>query len=363
MRPAEILYHRATAGGGLTTSLADLVEFVRFVQAGGFINGREVLRRETLRQMLGATAQAGSDSESYGFGSGINRGEQYWYAGGDLGGYHTVILWFPEHGKALITLAASPSVMATWGLVPKIMEAWFGQPKKAPAAPVIPHVRAREYATRVVGIYRPVRYPHHDIAKTFVITMDRPVQMNPDASLNYGGEKWIAVAPLRFRHEFEERYLTFEADSGGHIHFLNHDAERVSWYQSGRAAVAFFFGFIGLAVALLWMCRRSSNCRPLRWTSWALILHSCLWLGAVLFADPQRLIIGIPWYLTVALTVGMTVPLLWLFLFGSTCAALWRRKWPISVACGRVLATALLSIYLPFIWFWNLTILPILQTN
>ena len=359
VRPAEILYHRATAGGGLTTTIGDLVGFARFVQASGSVDGRPVLRPETLRQMLGGTSEPGGDSESYGFGSGTNRGERYWYAGGDLGGYHTVILWFPEHEKALITLAASPNVMATWGLVPKIMEVWFGPPKvSVRAVPVTPVPHAREWATRVAGIYRPVRYPHSDIAKTFVITMDRSVQVNPDASLNYGGDKWIAVAPLRFRHVSEERYLTFQEDSNGHIRFLNRDAERIAWYQSGRATIVFFFGFIALAAALLWVCRRSVDCRPLHWTAWAVIAHSFLWLGAVLLSDPQRLILGIPWYLTVALTFGMIVPLLWLLLAGSICAALWRRSWPTSVACGRVLATVLLAFYFPFIWSWHLTILP-----
>lgn len=362
VRPAEILYHRAASGGGLTSTLGDLVRFVRFVQAGGSIDGRPVLRPETLQQMLGDAAQAGSAAESYGFASGINRGEHYWYAGGDLGGYHTVILWFPEHGKALITLAASSSAMATWGLVPKVMEAWFGPPKKTrQAGSVKAHPQAHEYATRVAGVYRPVRYPHYDIAKTFVITMDRQVQVNSDASVNYGGEKWIAIEPLRFRHEFEDRYLTFQEDRSGRIRFLNHEAERIAWYQSGRATIVFFFGFIVVAAAVVWMCRKRLDCSLLRWTAWALIAHSCLWLGAVLFADPQRLILGIPWYLSVALAFGVIIPLLWLVLFGSTCAALWRRDWPMPVVCGRVLAMILLALYLPFIWSWHLTILPVLH--
>ncbi len=361
VRPAGILYHRSTAGGGLTTSIGDLVEFARFVQNRGSVDGRPVLRAETLNQMLGDSSEADA-GESYGFGSGTNRGERYWYAGGDLGGYHTVILWFPEHGKALITMAASPGVTATWSLVPKIMESWFGEPKKAPRVPAIaPHPRAREYAARVAGIYRPLRYPHHDIAKTFVVTMDRTVQTNPDASVSYGGERWIALAPLRFRSISGERFLTFQEDGSGQIRFLNREAERIAWYESGRAAILLFLGFIVAALAIVWMSRRNKECRPLSWTAWAVVIHSCSWLGAVLFTDPQRLILGIPWYLAVALAFGMAVPVLWLYLFGTACVAVWKRSWPLSAASGRMLATVILALYVPFVWYWHLTILPLLR--
>lgn len=120
-RPVELLYHRSTAGGGLTTSPRDVLRFVQFVQNGGSVDGRQVLLPQTLDRMLPRGADQTTNSENLAFGSGINRGEHFWYSGGDLGGYHTVQLWFPQHGRALVTTAASSSEMATWGLVPKMM--------------------------------------------------------------------------------------------------------------------------------------------------------------------------------------------------------------------------------------------------
>ena len=356
---AEIVYHRASAAGGLTTTLADLLRFARFVQNGGSIDGHRVLRSATLQRMLGENTDLAADSESYGFAFGINRGERYWYAGGDLGGYHTVVLWFPEHQRALVTMAASASNMATWNLVPKIMESWFGGGKKPETLPVSPpSAGARKSAARLAGIYRPVRYPHHDFGKTFVITMDQFVRANPDGSLAYGGERWIAVEPLRFRNVSDGRYLTFQEDSSGQVRFLDRASERIAWYRSGRAAIAFYFCFVLLSVSILWSNRRRAHTRPLRWMAWAILIHSISWLGAALVADPQRLILGLPWYLKAALAFGTVVPLVWVYLAASTCRGLIKRSWPASVALGRLAATLGLALYIPFILYWQLLALP-----
>jgi CubicO group peptidase (beta-lactamase class C family) len=173
IHPVDLVYHRSTAGGGLTASVHDLIQLVRFVQGGGSIDGRQLLKAETMDRMLGRLAGSTSGTESFGFASGVNRGQRYWYGGGDLGGYHVVILWFPDHDRALVTTAAGVSEMATWGLVPDIMESWFGAEPVAQKTPsLIPDPKAEQWARQAAGIYRPVRYPHFDLAKTFTVTMD-----------------------------------------------------------------------------------------------------------------------------------------------------------------------------------------------
>ncbi len=66
-------------------------------------------------------------------------------------------------------------------------------------------------------MYWPVRYPHHDLGKTFVVSMDQQVLANGDGSLTYEGERWIAVEPLRFRNVADSRELTFQQDANGQI--------------------------------------------------------------------------------------------------------------------------------------------------
>jgi CubicO group peptidase (beta-lactamase class C family) len=355
---ADIIYHRATSAGGLTTTLADLLCFVRFVQGGGSSDGHQILRPETLNRMLGEKANQSGDLESYGFGIGTRQGQRYWYAGGDLGGYHTVLLWFPEHDRALVTMAASASNVATWNLVPQIMQSWFGAEKQSAAVPITPFGDARESAARVAGTYRPVRYPHHDLGKTFTVTMDQSVRANADGSITYAGGRWIAVESLRFRNVTNGRELTFQEDSTGQIRFLNRESERIAWYQSGRAAIVFYFGFVLLSVFVLWRNRRSENARPLRWMAALILIHSVSWLGAALVADPQRLILGNPWYLSGALAFGTVVPLGWVFLVASTCWGFVRRSYPAAHRLSVVLTTLVLGLYIPFIAYWQLIALP-----
>jgi CubicO group peptidase (beta-lactamase class C family) len=359
-RPAPIIYHRASAAGGVTTTFADLLLLARFVQGKGLIGGRQFLQPLTLRMMLGGSPDSSGDAESYGFGIGIKWGERYWYAGGDLAGYHTVLLWFPDHDRALVTLAASASNVATWNLVPKLMEAWFGSSAKADSVRTASLPDAHAVAARVAGTYRPVRYPHHDLAKTFVITMDQSVRANPDGSITYGGERWIAVDPLRFRNSSDTLYLTFQQDAGGHIRFLNRDSERIAWYQSGRATIMFYFGFVVLSVAVLVWSRGRGDERALRWMAWAILIHSVAWLGAALVADPQRLILGIPWYLKASLLFGALVPPVWIYLAASTLRGIVGRSWPLPAALGRVAAMAALSLYIPFALYWQLFTAPTL---
>ena len=103
------------------------------------------------------------------------------------------------------------------------------------------------------GNYRPVRYPHHDLGKTFVVSMDQPVHANGDGSLTYEGERWIAVEPLRFRNVADARELTFQEDANGQIrHSLHESRERANWwYQSGRAAIACYFCFLVISALIL----------------------------------------------------------------------------------------------------------------
>ncbi len=358
MHPADIIYHRATSAGGLTTTFADLLCFVRFVQGGGLVNGRQILRPDTLSRILGAKASQSGGEESYGFGIGTSRGQRYWYAGGDLGGYHTVLLWFPEHDRALVTMAASASNLATWNLVPEIMQSWFGPEKQSTAVPITPFAGARQSAARVAGTYRPLRYPHHDLGKTFTVTMDQSVRANSDGSIAYAGGRWIAVESLRFRNVTDGRDVTFQTDSTGQIRFLNRESERIAWYKSGSAAMVFYFCFILLSVFVLWRNPRGEDARPIRWTAAAILMHSVFWLGAVLAADPQRLILGNPWYLTIALAFGAGIPLVWAFLVASTCRGLAKRSSPTAHPLSLVLTTLGLGLYIPFTAYWQLTALP-----
>ena len=83
----------------------------------------------------------------------------------------------------------------------------------------------------------------------------------------------------------------------------------------------------------------------------------------MLAADPQRLILGFPWYLLGALGFGSVVFLTWLYLAFETTRELLRKSIPLSLRGASVVFTAAFAFYLPFVVYWRLTILPVLGIN
>src|SRR5262249_25652314 len=160
-----------------------------------------------------------------------------------------------------------------------------------------------------------------------------------------------------FRQQNGARYLTFQEDATGRVRFMDRSMERIAWYQSGHAAIIGYFGFLILSIPVLFLCRHDPNARPLRWMAWAVLLHSVMWLGAVLAADPQRLILGLPWYLIGALAFGAAVPLVWIYLAAATARAVVAGNSPARVRLVSVLLTGIFALYVPFIFYWRLTIL------
>lgn len=73
-----------------------------------------------------------------------------------------------------------------------------------------------------------------------------------------------------------------------------------------------------------------------------MLIHSLVWVGAALIADPQRLILGIPWYLNIALSLGLFVAVAWLNLLFRTI----REK-------RSFYAVATYALYFPVLWMWN----------
>jgi hypothetical protein len=221
------------------------------------------------------------------------------------------------------------------------MEAWFGAEKPAAklGAPM-PVEGAREMAERVAGTYRLARYPHHDLSKTFVVGWDRKVSAEADGAFRFGGARWSATGPLKFRHESEDRYTMFQEGPDGRILFMDRESERVAWYESGTVAMVSYAGFLLLASGVAWFGRRSE----LRWMGGAVVLHSVAWLGAALVADPQRLIVGAPWYLSAALAMGWVVAAAWVCL---VIVALGRGRRKLLVGAG------VFALYFPLLRMWN----------
>jgi hypothetical protein len=235
--------------------------------------------------------------------------------------------------------------------------ALFGAEKRVSLKPkILADPGAVEFARYAAGIYRPVRYPHFDIAKTFAIAMDRVVRANADGSLDYGGQRWIAAAPLRFERQDGAGYLTFQKDGGRRVRFMEGSAERIAWFESGGAAAAFYFGFVILSITALFIRRRDPVARPLHWMGGVVLIHGVAWLGSVLWADPQRLILGPPWYLRCSPAFGAVVPVVWIYLAVATVRMTAKGKSGVFLPVVSACFAAAFALYLPFIHYWRPTI-------
>src|SRR5262249_51896858 len=146
---------------------------------------------------------------------------------------------------------------------------------------------------------------HQDISKTFIITDLTRVSVDRDGALLVHGARWLAVGPLEFIKEDGSEKLSFQTDVAGRVRFLNSATERISWYETGYANIAFYFIFAGLFVAGLW-----KTGRMMRLISALLLLHCVGWLSVCLIIGPENLIFGLPLALKVILLIGTLLPFL-----------------------------------------------------
>jgi hypothetical protein len=185
-----------------------------------------------------------------------------------------------------------------------------------------------------------VRYPHHELSKTFIILDLTRVTAEGDGALRFRDARWIRTGPLQFEKEDGSETVSFKEDSDGRIRFLGDTEEKIGWYQSGYANIAFYFIFAIFFGVASWQARG-----VLRWLSILALLHSLGWLGAALIRGPENLIFGLPWPLKVILLIGTAMPLLAL----AAIYVAWRIRTILAVATAVVLAC-----YVPFVFYWNL---------
>jgi hypothetical protein len=134
--------------------------------------------------------------------------------------------------------------------------------------------------------------------------------------------------------------VSFQTDASGRVRFLNSSDERISWYETGYANIAFYSIFIGLFVSGVWKARKM-----MRWISALVLLHCVGWLSVCLLIGPENLIFGLPLGLKAILLIGTLLPLL----AAASMYALWRNR----TTLDYILAATFLA-YIPFVSYWNL---------
>ena len=336
MAPGRWFYQRSVPAAALTSTVDDMTRFL----AATLQEDMPVLSAHSFEEMTARPEPAIRILHGLGYWTGNDRGHHLVGASGDSGGFHSVLMAFPDQHIGYFTLVSGGGNAIAWNFYEPFAIASFGPKTTAEGRPVAISGMARETTSRFAGFYRTVRYPHHDLSKTFILTNLTSVSVDHDGALRVYGARWLPIGHLEFSKEDGSEKLSFQTDASGQVRYLNSSDERISWYETGYANIAFYFIFMGLFIAGLWKGKTM-----MRWISAVVLLHCAGWLCVSLIIGPENLIFGLPLGLKAILLVGTLLPLLAV----ASIFVAWRKRRTLNY----ILAATLLA-YIPFVSYWNL---------
>lgn len=336
MAPGRWFYQRSAPAAALTTNVDDMTRFL----AATLQKDKSVLSAPSFEEMTTRPDPAIRIVHGLGYWTGNDRGHHLVGASGDSGGFHSVLMAFPDEHLGYFTLVSGGGNAVAWNFYEQFATVSFGPKTTAGVHPFAVTEMTRENISRFAGLYRTVRYPHNDLSKTFILTDLTRVSVDRDGALRVYGARWLPVGPLEFRRDDGTEKLSFQTDASGRVRFLNSSNERISWYESGYANIAFYFIFIGLFVSGVWKARKM-----MRWISALILLHCVGWLSVCMLIGPENLIFGLPLGLKAILLVGTLLPLL----AAASMYEFWRNR-----RMHNYILTATVLAYIPFVSYWNL---------
>lgn len=336
MAPGRWFYQRSAPAAALTSNVDDMTRFL----TSTLQEDKSVLSAHSFEEMTARPDPAIRILHGLGYWTGNDRGHHLVGASGDSGGFHSVLMAFPDEHLGYFTLVSGGGNAVAWNFYEQFATVSFGPKATAQVQPVIAVGMTRESTLRFAGFYRTVRYPHHDLSKTFILTNLTRVAVDHDGALRVLGARWLPIGPLEFRKDDGSEKLSFQTDASGRVRFLNSSDERISWYETGYVNIAFYFVFIGLFITGVWKAKKMT-----RWISALVLLHCVGWLVVCLIIGPENLIFALPLELKAILLIGTLLPLL----AAASIYAAWHNRRTLNY----ILATTVLA-YIPFVSYWNL---------
>ncbi len=337
--PGEWWYQRAAPAGGLAITAEDAAKFlIATLQQDSSLISAATFGTMTTPQ----TAPSGL-VHRLGYFTGKRHGYQLVGATGDLGTFHNVLVAVPEKGIGVVILVSGNIKPGAVGFYNRFLDAQLGpQMPQPPKSEIVPRENGSSYKNnaRFSGLYRTVRYPHHELSKTFIIFDLTRVTVERDGALRFGGARWLQTAPLEFEKEDGSQTVSFKEGKAGKIKFMNDTDERIAWYESGYINIAFYCLFTSFFGVASWQAKA-----VLRWLCALALVHSVGWLAVGAITGPGSLVMGLPWTLKGILWIGTAIPLM------AVLAAYiaWRRRTVLAVGTAAVFAY-----YTPFVFYWNL---------
>src|SRR6266403_1132719 len=246
--PGRWWYQHAAPAGGLASTAADMATFL----IATLQEDAGVISKSSFQAMTPPQDAASGLIHRLGYWTGKDHGQQLIGASGDSGSFHTVMVTLPDHDIGLAVLVSGSGNGLAWGFYSRFLDADFGTTPSQPLQsnrPLPPKAGDHERCARFSGQYRTVRYPHHELSKTFIMLDLTRVTLERDGALRFQGARWIQTGPLEFEKEDGSETVSFKEGDSGRIKFLGNAEERISWYESGYANIVFYFLFTIFFVA------------------------------------------------------------------------------------------------------------------
>ena len=203
-KPVEIPWERyhSTPASSISSTANDMGRFMIAMLRDGRLSREEVTMHPRLP----------------GFGYGVQfsdtNGQRIVEHGGNIGGFHSLMVLLPEHDAAFFVVAHREGADLRSPVRKVILDRWF--PRAAPVAKPVPDPKAVPRLQRYAGKYRGNIWCHtcpFDASRVF----DVDVTVNADGSLQSMDERWYEVEPRFFRSADGTRRIGFAEDANGKV--------------------------------------------------------------------------------------------------------------------------------------------------
>jgi hypothetical protein len=271
-------------------------------------HGSPVLSAASFDQMAPPTEVGVRLARGFGFFSGNEHGHPLIAATGDIEEFHTLLAVFPDLHLGFAVVASSRSGAATTNFFRAVVNACVAPAAAAatiarPSGPVVLHDRTSTFS----GLYRTVRYPHHELSKTFVLLDLTHVSARGDGTLYIDGRRYDPAGAGRFRPADGGATVSFVATADGRQFLSRPDSpslEKIHWWETGWFTIAIYFA--ALAICLVGLVKTRHLARAI--CSVALV-YSLGWLVTLLLYGADNLILGIPLALRILLFMAWLLPI------------------------------------------------------
>lgn len=208
-------YHSIPASS-INSTAADMGRYLLALLGEGAFGRARILSERAARELLRQQVTMHPRLPGFAFGFQISdtNGQYIAEHGGNVGGFHSLLVVLPEHETGFFVVAHRENADLRSPLRKAILDRWFPQSHPPPAPKADPAAAPR--LKRLEGTYRASTWCHtcpFDPARV----QDARVVANEDGSLALWVQRWIEVEPLFFRNADGTRRVGFSEDAQGRI--------------------------------------------------------------------------------------------------------------------------------------------------